>query len=208
MIKKLFFKFKARSNNQNILHYTEITDSLYENNNKNEASEKLKKKKPRVKSLNKSPGFISEDHKFKVMNDEKSPCLIEENVENKKTLIDGISNSINFNADLNDKRELVDEINLKSVIKKAYSKSNPPLETKKKNIYLTDFERNSLYAFMGLVSESSIKFKEESIYSVEYLFGKKLYNLEYKYKEKIIETDKLNNSNLVLKCKKYNQHFK
>jgi hypothetical protein len=55
---------------------------------------------------------------------------------------------------------------------------------------------------MGLVSDRTPRVKEDSIYSVEYLFGNWYIKTEFKSKEKINLPDKINNSKLILQCKK------
>ena len=173
IFKKLFHKYKARSSNKITYDYTE---NFNENTSlkKAEANDKIKKKKPRVKPMSKPSGFIPEEHKFNVTKESsiKPSSVIEQGVfHEEKSLIE---TSSGFNSIIKEVTEIKDneEIELKSILKKTSSSQKTGSSgISKKNIYLSEYERNTLYALMGLVSDTSNKLKEDSIYSVEYLFG-------------------------------------
>ena len=161
--------------------------------------------------MSKPSGFIPEEHKFNVTKESsiKPSSVIEQGVfHEEKSLIE---TSSGFNSIIKEVTEIKDneEIELKSILKKTSSSQKTGSSgISKKNIYLSEYERNTLYALMGLVSDTSNKLKEDSIYSVEYLFGQTYSKIEFKYKDKVTYTDKLNNSHLVRECKKYHLSLK
>ncbi len=174
----MLFKFKSKSNLQSHCNPSFSTEEFLNEELKNEEKnkenyEKKKKQKPRVKALTKATGFIPEEHKFKSKKIEEKSAKQDEN----KILNDSESKELISSPKLekeNTKDESVEQVTEKNSIKSF--KKNPSSEGKgtkdiKKSNFLNDFEKDSLYAFMGLVSYRTPRVKEDSIYSVEYLFG-------------------------------------
>ncbi len=209
LLKKIFFKFKAKTNLQshNNPFYTteELLNEELKNEEKNKENyDKKKKQKPRVKGLTKAPGFIPEEHKFKTKKTDEKSTKQDENkiLNNSESKETNSTTKLEKENSKDESSEQVSEKNsFKSSRKNASSEGKATKEIKKSN-FLNDFEKDSLYALMGLVSDRTPRIKEDSIYSVEYLFGNCKIKVEYKSKEKIHLSDKINNTKLILECKK------
>ena len=148
-----------------------------------------------MKTLTKGTGFIAEEHKFKsTIEDEKMMYQIKEeqtitNEEEINLISKEEEKKENFLNENNDEMKKMKKINTK---KNQIISEN---DSKKSDVYLNEFEKNSLYALMGLVTENTQREKEDIIYSVEYLF-------ESKYKFNATLTNKIYNSKMSTECKK------
>jgi hypothetical protein len=178
LLKKLFLKYKAGFISQKNINYDcNSHETLYEELNNEEKNkeyyEKKKKLRPRVKGMTKAPGFVPEEHKFKTNKIEEKPSNLDEKRIKEYSESQNIIKSIKLEKQNNNEGS-VEQINDNNTIKtskKNTSSEGKVMKDNKKSNFLNDFEKDSLYALMGLVSDRTPRVKEDSIYSVEYLFG-------------------------------------
>ncbi len=167
------------------------------NDDNNKKKNKTDKKKPRVKEINKGTGYVPEKNRFKT---NTNPNINTNTIEKtNKIATNTISNSqsIKENSNKNEEIKKVKSVAVSTNNKKNNKSQSQPQQNEiiDKN-YLNENEKDGMYSLMGLVNNNAEKDRDESIYSVEYLFdsknkkGNKMGKVDVEFNDKLREAGK------------------